>query len=64
MFTAAESLCGEQAFFDRDTPIGLRQRAIIKTASSYEPPNPDESQKKMAALKIKAAEGGYFRHEK
>lgn len=28
-----------KAFFDRDTPSGLRQRAIIKTASSYEPPN-------------------------
>ena len=39
MLVAADVLCGGQAFFDSDTPIGLRQRAIIKTASSYEPPN-------------------------
>ena len=39
ILTAAVVLFRGQAFFDRDTPIGLRQWAIIKTASSYEPPN-------------------------
>ena len=60
MFIAAEVLHGGQAFFERCDPFLLRQRSVIKAASSYQPPKTE----KTAALKVKAAVVFIFGHEK